>query len=152
MDQYKQQTTKMMNSHSDMLQQFKGWLAKWNDNILTQDDLETQLLILEKLYNGFSQIEKLLHGSDLKAMNKARGNLPPGSNEANEKEVMALFENQKKPWYKNLKKVSHDITYIKSILENIYEIKNRRSYECFKLRAENSKLRNEILKLKNEKE
>lgn len=127
-----------------MISHFKGWLAQWDRNIVTQDDVETKQIVTEKLVNAFSEIEDLLHKSDQKAMLKARGSLPPGSNEANEKEVLAMFENQKKSWYKGLKTISRDMTYIKSILENIYEIKNRRSRECFQLRAENSKLRAEI--------
>lgn len=141
----------MMNSHSKILDDFKGWLSKWNTNIVTQDDIETQSMVLDKLTNGFSQIEKLLHKTDQKVMRSARGNLIPGSNEANEKEVLAMLENQKKPFYKNLKQLSLDLTYIRNILENVYEIKNRRSYECFYLRAENSRLRAELEKLKNEK-
>lgn len=150
-----QTTTKTMTtttSHSNMLSDFKGWLAKWDDRIVTQDDVETQFIIQQKLLKGFTTIEKLLSESDKKVMIKARGNLSPGSNESNEKEVMAMFENQKKPWYKNLQNTSYDLTYIRSILDNVYEIKNRRSRECFQLRAENAKLRQEILKLKNEKE
>lgn len=131
-----------------MISHFKGWLAKWDRNIVTQDDVETQQIVTDKLLNAFSGIENLLHISDQKAMLKARGNLPPGSNEANEKEVLAMFGNQKKSWYKGLKTISRDMTYIKSILENIYEIKNRRSRECFQLRAENSKLRAEIEQLR----
>lgn len=130
-----------------MISHFKGWLSKWDHNIVTQDDVETQQIVSEKLMNAFSGIENLLHMSDQKSMLKARGGLIPGSNEANEKEVVAMFENQKKSWYKGLKTISRDMTYIKSILENIYEIKNRRSRECFQLRAENSKLRAEIEQL-----
>ena len=131
-----------------MIAHFKGWLYKWDRNIVTQDDVETQQIVTGKLLNAFQKIEDLLHKSDQKAMIKARANLIPGSNEANEKEVLAMFENQKKSWYKGLKNISHDMTYIKSILENIYEIKNRRSRECFQLRAENAKLRAEIEKLR----
>lgn len=139
---------KTTNSHSEVIDNFRNWLAKWDDNISTQDDLETQSMISEKLIKGFSHIEKLLHSSDQKAMIKSRGNFIIGSNESNEKEVLAMFENQKKSWYKNLKKLSHDLTYINTILNHIYEIKNRRTYECFQLRSENARLRSEIERLK----
>ncbi|WP_121460012.1 hypothetical protein [Chryseobacterium defluvii] len=137
--------------HSDMRLNFAGWIKKWNDGIATQDDFETKIMLLEKLQRGFAIITKLLEDNDKKIMIKARGNLIPGSNEANEKEVMALLENQKKPWYKNLESVRNDLNYIRHVLDNIYEIKNRRSYECFQLRAENHKLRAEIERLRNEK-
>ncbi|WNI34674.1 hypothetical protein [Chryseobacterium sp. SG20098] len=131
-----------------MIAHFKQWLVKWDRDIVTQDDIETQQIVIEKIMKAFKCIEDLLHKSDQKAMSIASKNLVPGSNEALEKEVLAMFENQKKSWYKNLKNTSYDLTYIKSILENIYEIKNRRSRECFQLRAENAKLRAEINQLR----
>lgn len=147
-----QKTTKTI-SHSDqeILQDFKAWLSKWNSDIVSHDDIENQMMILEKFMRGIAIIENLLTKSDQKVMIKARGNLISGSDEANEKEVLAMIENQKKPWYKNLQNISHDLTYLRSIFQNIYEIKNRRSYECFQLRAEVSRLRIENEKLKSTK-
>lgn len=142
---------RMTTSHSKMVEDFKGWLEKWNRDIVTQDDIENQEMIRGKLQNAFAQIEFFLNKSDQKVMIKARGDLAPGSDEANKKEVLAMFENQKKDWYKNFKKISLDVSYVGCIIDNIYEIKNRRSYECFSLRAENSKLRAELEKLRNEK-
>ena len=107
-------------------------------------------MILEKLYNGFSKIEKMLNESDHKAMLKARGNLIPGTNEANEKEVLAMLENQKKTWYMELKQVSLDITYCRSVIDHIFELKNRKTDEIFRLRAENAKLRT-LINQSNEK-
>lgn len=139
----------MTKCHSKLFEDFNAWLSKWNRDIVTLDDIENNEIIREKLKNAFTQIESLLQKSDYKMMIKARGDLTPGSNEANEKEVFAMLENQKKEWYRNLKQSSLDITYIRSILDNIYELKNRRSYECFALRAENSKLRSELEKYRN---
>lgn len=143
---------KMMNSLSkEKTDSFLNWLNHWDSRIETHDDRETQFIITEKLKRAFGKIEYFLSKSDEKVMLKARGNLIPGSNDANEKEVLAMFENQKKDWYKDFKKISGDMTYIRCILDNIYELKNRRSYECFKLRTENSKLRAELKKLRNQR-
>ncbi|GAB0156198.1 hypothetical protein CHRYSEOSP005_14620 [Chryseobacterium sp. Alg-005] len=150
--------TMKTTSHSETAAAFKAYMARWNDNVVTQDDIETQFIVREKLTKAFGMIEFLLNKSDEKAMIKARGNLIPGSREALDKEVFAMRENQKKSWYHDMKTVSNTLSYVRIILENVYEIKNRRSYECFKLRAdnaklrsENEKLREEISKLKNEK-
>ena len=142
----------MTNSLSkETIEAFTYWVNGWDERIQTHDDRETEDIMKEKLMFGFNTIEKLLQESDHKAMIKARGNLSTGSNEANEKEVLAMFENQKKPWYSNLKKVSHMCTEVRNTLSNIYELKNRRTTETFKLRAENAMLRIELQKLKNER-
>ncbi|WP_139326099.1 MULTISPECIES: hypothetical protein [Chryseobacterium] len=139
-------------SHSEAVEAFRQFCQGWDDRVHTQDDRETQLMVRNKLMKAIGRIEYFLGKSDEKAMLKARGNLIPGSNEANEKEVLAMFENQKKDWYKDFKEISHDINYIMCIMENVYELKNRRSYESFQLRAENHKLRAEIERLRNEKQ
>lgn len=119
-------------------------------NIHTQDDIDTETLISQKLMFCFSQIESMLHKSDQKVMKKARGNLVPGTDGANEKEVIAMLANQKNEWYKDLKRASSYITEIKGNLSSIYELKNRRADEIFRIRAENSKLSQEIARLKEE--
>ena len=119
-------------------------------NIHTHDDHDTETLISQKLMFCFSQIESMLHKSDEKVMKKARGTLMPGSDQANEKEVLAMFANQKNQWYKDLKRASSYITEIKGNLSAIYELKNRRADEVFRIRSENSKLSQEIQRLKEE--
>lgn len=119
-------------------------------NIHTQDDIDTENLISQKLIFCFSQIESILHKSDQKVMKKARGALTPGTNEANEKEVIAMLANQKNDWYKNLKRASSYLTEVKGNLSSIYELKNRRADEIFRLRSENASLKNENAKLKQE--
>ncbi|MCQ4139201.1 hypothetical protein [Chryseobacterium sp. EO14] len=136
-----------MTSHSDMADNFRKWLEMWDDTIVTQDDVETQQIIRDKLLNAFAKIELFLAESNDKAMIKARGSLPARSDEARKAEALGIIENQKKQWYKDLEKISLDITYVRSILGNIYEIKNRRTHECFKLRAENAQLREEVKRL-----
>jgi hypothetical protein len=151
MNQQNNQNQKMKTTaalSNETLENFKNWVNGWDERIQTHDDRETEQIIKEKLMFGFATIEKLLSESDQKVMSKARGNLIPGSNEANEKEVMAMLENQKKSWYKNLQKVSCICTEVRSTISDIYELKNRRTTETFKLRAENAKLRAELSKLR----
>lgn len=151
MNQQNNQNQKMKTTtvlSKETIDAFKNWVNGWDERIQTHDDRETEQIIKEKLMFGFATIERLLSESDQKVMSKARGNLIPGSNEANEKEVMAMLENQKKPWYKNLQKVSCICTEVRSTISDIYELKNRRTTETFKLRAENAQLRAELSKLR----
>lgn len=134
---------------SETIDAFKNWLKGWDATIHTHDDRESQEMISEKLLFIFTTIEKLLHDSDQKVMLKARGSLEPGSDAANEKEVMAMLLNQKRTWYKDLKRASCLATSIKNTISDIYELKNRRNDEVFKLRSENAQLRLELEKYRN---
>ena len=55
--------------------------------------------------------------------------------------MMRTFENQNKSWYKDLKYSSDNLLSVMYSIENVYELKNRRT-------EENMKLRNEIAQLK----
>lgn len=132
----------MKTSLSDeQKENFQNWIQGWDNRIESLDDIQTKEILTNKCKRAWSTITKLLNESDNKAMIKARGNLYAGSNEANEKEVKAMFENQKKQWYVDLKDIQSDMTYLMIAIENVYELKNRRTLEMFKVRAENSKLR-----------
>lgn len=121
---------------------FRQWIQSWDDRINTYDDLETQKIIHSKMSNGFWTIARLLNESDSKAMVKATIGLLPNSNEFNKASVEAMFENQDKKWNKDLKRIQDDLNYVMCILDNIYELKNRRTYENIKLRAELAKFKN----------
>ncbi len=140
----------MISLSDEQKENFAAWIRGWDDRINTHDDQHTRDILKNKTKRGWSIINSLLIESDQKAMLKARGNLIPGTNEANEKEVLAMFENQKKKWYQEMQNVRDDLTYIEYTMDHIYELKNRKTYENINLRAENAKLRIELQKLQNE--
>lgn len=135
--------------NKEQIENFKLWVNGWDERIHTHDDRETEQSIIEKLQNGFGSIEELLISSTDSAIQKATSKLTIGTNEYNEAYVKAMQSNQSKQWFKNLSLVRDDINYIRNIIRSIYELKNRRNLEVFKLRSENSKLRTEIERLKN---
>lgn len=141
--------TKMISHSEKIKENFIEWIKGWDERINTHDDNDSREILKNKMKRGWAVVSNLLNKSDEKAMIKASSKLIIGSNEANEKEVLAMIENQKKQWYKDLKNVRDDLVYLMCVLENIYEIKNRKSHENFELRAENAKLRKEINELKD---
>ncbi len=140
----------MISLSDEQKEHFAAWIRGWDERVKTQDDNDTREMIRNKFKRGWLTINSLLSESDQKAMVKARGNLTPGTNEANEKEVLAMFENQKKNWYQELQKVRDDLTYVEYTIDHLYELKNRRSYENIRLRAEISKLNTELNELKRQ--
>ena len=122
--------TKMTDFHSEIKENFKWWLESWEDRISTYDDRDTQEIMRERFKWCIETINKLLNDTDDKAMSKYSDN---------ESKVKAMFKNQEKQFYKDLKKVADFLTCEMMRVENLYELKNRKSYENFRLRAELAK-------------
>ena len=68
-----------------------------------------------------------------------------GSNDFNETYVKAIEKAESLETHKELKKINHLAFSLMHYIENINELKNRRTKENFKLRAEISRLKKEIL-------
>ncbi|KQR93311.1 hypothetical protein ASG01_08930 [Chryseobacterium sp. Leaf180] len=135
--------------HSKEVEAFKNYCEGWDSRIHTYDDRDTQQNVNERLFDSVGKLENFLLQSDQKAMTKARGTLMKGTDEANEKEVLAMFENQKRGWYKQMREIIYNLNFIQSVSVALYELKNRYASECFKLRSENAQLRGELEKYKH---
>ena len=109
---------------------FMMWLNSWDERISTHDDRHTQELSRERFNWCIGTINKILNNTDEQAMKKHTDN---------ESKVKAMFKNQEKQFYKDLKKVADFLTCEMMRVENLYELKNRKSYENFRLRAELAK-------------
>jgi len=109
---------------------FMMWLNSWDERISTHDDGHTQELSRERFNWCIGTINKILNNTDEQAMKKHTDN---------ESKVKAMFKNQEKQFYKDLKKVADFLTCEMMRVENLYELKNRKSYENFRLRAELAK-------------
>lgn len=119
------------NSHSDETKlNFAKWLNSWDSRIATHDDQDSLEVIRTKLKRTIGVITTLQNESDQKAMDSLE-------NDADK--VKALFENQKKKWHKDLTTAHNDILSVLFQIDSLYELKNRKSYENIRLRAELSK-------------
>lgn len=122
----------MKSSNSEKVNDFKDWLNDWDLTIKTHDDIETQISVKNRFNFCIGTINKILNETDEKAMIK---------HQTNEDKVKAMFANQEKQFYKDLKKVQDILTVEMYRLENLYELKNQKTKEIFRLAAENAKLR-----------
>ncbi len=118
------------DSHSEIKTNFKNWLNNWDDRISTHDDIDTQEITRKKYIWCIATINRILSETDDKAMER---------HESGEAKVNAMFKNQDRKFYKDLKKVANFMTCEMTRIDNLYELKNRKSYENFRLRAELAK-------------
>lgn len=127
----------MMSSNSEKIENFKSYLDNWDLKIKTHDDIETQEAVNNRFKFCIGTIDSILNETSQKAMNRHVNN---------EDKVKAMIANEEKKFYKDLKKVRDIITVEMYRLENLYELKNRKTNEIFRLAAENAKLRTKINK------
>lgn len=125
----------------------KLWRDRYDIAVHTLDDREAEEIIKNKCDFIFFKIETLLIETDKKAVIKATKGLNEESIEYHKAYHNATEENSSKEFYKDLKKSSQYATSIRSTISDIFELKNRRSLEVFKLRAENAKLKQELEQL-----
>lgn len=118
------------NSLSEKVENFKKYLEGWDAKISTLDDRHAQEISTEKFKFCIGVISEILNESDMKAMGKFQ---------SDEEKVKAMLGNQKKKFYKDLQKVRDIITVEMYRIENLYELKNRKAHENFKLRYELTK-------------
>ena len=128
---------------------YKLWISRWDEKIYTFDDRENEALVKKKLMFIFSKIENILQDVNSKAILKAMKGLDIESNEYAEKWISTTKENENKPFFKHLRQSAVYASELHGTISDIYELKNRRGTEMFKLRAENATLRAELKQLKN---
>lgn len=120
------------DSYSELATNFKKYLQKWDAAVSTHDDREMQELTRERFMFCIVKVNEFLNGSDHRAMM---------SEETDEAKVKAMIKNQKKPLYQDLKKAADMLTVMMCQFQDLYELKNRKTNEIFRLSAENAKLR-----------
>lgn len=121
---------KTISPTKETKQNFINWLNNWDASISTQDDRETIEITREKYKWCIGIIHKILSDTDASMMKKHNDE---------ESKVKAMFKNQAKPFYKDLKKVADFLTCEMVRIDNLYELKNRKSYDNIKLRTQLSK-------------
>ncbi|WP_392436443.1 hypothetical protein ACF3N7_05275 [Cruoricaptor ignavus] len=118
--------------HSDEKRQdFANWLEDWDARIQTHDDYETRQMINDRIRFCFTEINEFLNESERKISEKHLSEEAAGK---------ALVEHQDKAWYKKLKKVAEMLSVLDIQVEQLYELKNRKTHEIFKLRSKLSKV------------
>lgn len=124
------QKTMTTDSLSEKVENFKKYLNGWDSRISTLDDQHARDISTEKFKFCIGVIGEILNESDTKAMSKFQ---------SDEEKIKAMIANQKKKFHKDLTKVRDILTVEMCRIDNLYELKNRKSHENIRLRSELSK-------------
>lgn len=113
------------------IENFKKWLYGWDLSIESMDDDDNREKMKIILNNAIYLIEKQLSDWELAMI------------EQDQKDDGTRYLDLKNnPKYNDFKKASDGLTYVMYTLQNVYELKNRRTSEVFKLRGELAELKN----------
>ena len=113
------------------LDNFKKWLHGWDLSVESVDDFDNRAKIKAILNNSIYVLEKQVSDWELAMIEKDQQD---GGNR-----YLKLTENEK---YKSFKKASEGLLFVRFAIDNIFELKNRRTSDVFKLRGELAELKN----------
>ena len=127
----------------EIKENFNEWLKNWDLKINSADNRDN----LQKATEGCKAIinlsSKICNDIERKYIKSALNGKLQGSNEYNESYVKALEKAEGLETHKELQKINNLAFSLMYYIENLNELKNIRTKENFKLRAEISKLKNE---------
>ena len=127
----------------EIKENFIEWLRSWDLKINSADNRDN----LQKATEGCKAIinlsSKICNDIERKYIKSALNGKLEGSNEYNEAYVKAIEKAESLETHKELQKINNLAFSLMYYIENLNELKNIRTKENFKLRAEISKLKNE---------
>ena len=127
----------------EIKENFIEWLSSWDLKINSADNRDN----LQKATEGCKAIinlsSKICNYIERKYIKSALNGKLEGSNEFNEAYVKAIEKAESLETHKELQKINNLAFSLMYYIENLNELKNIRTKENFKLRAEISKLKNE---------
>lgn len=104
------------------------FFRNWDERISTLDDLQNKDIFRGKINYSIAVMRKLQASSEEKLMRK----YPNDTVKLGEK----LLANAESEWYVELNKACDNLLFVLMNIDSLYELKNRKSEENFKLRAE----------------
>ena len=138
-----QKKTKICLSN-EIKENFNDWLKSWDLRINSADNRDN----LQKATEGCKTIinlsSKICNDIERKYIKSALNGKLQGSNEYNESYVKALEKAEGLESHKELQKIRNLSLYLIYYIENLNDLKNIRTKENFKLRAEIAELKSKL--------
>lgn len=122
--------------HSDLKKAVENFYKKYDLNISTLDDRHATKLFKDKISYSISVNRKLQQTAENNVINKFKNDTIKCGEE--------LLKLQNKEWYKEIDKSCDILLSLLVGIENIFEIKNIKSEENFKLRSEIAQLKSKL--------
>ena len=137
-----QKTTTICLSN-EIKENFNDWLKSWDFKINSADNRDNLQMATEGCKSIINLSSKICNDIERKYIKSALNGKLEGSNEYNEAYVKAIEKAEGLETHKELQKIRTLSFSLLYYIENLNELKNIRTKENFKLRAEISKLKNE---------
>lgn len=126
----------------EIKENFNEWLKNWDFKINSVDNRDNLEIAVNQCKGVLNLSSKICNDIERKYIKSALNGKLECSNEYNEAYVKAIEKAESLETHKELKKINRLAFSLMYYIENINEIKNMRTKENFKLRAEISKLKN----------
>ena len=127
---------------NEIKENFNEWLKDWDLKINSVDNRDNLEIAVNQCKGILNLSSKICNDIERKYIKSALNGKLEGSNDYNEAYVKAIEKAETLEAHKELKKINNLAFSLMYYIENLNELKNRRTKENFKLRAEISKLKN----------
>ena len=139
----KQNKTKICLS-DEIKENFNEWVKSWDFKINSVDNRDNFEIAVNQCKGIINLSSKICNDIERKYIKSALNGKLEGSSEYNEAYVKAIEKAESIETHKELQKINNLAFYLMYYIENLNELKNIRTKENFKLRAEIAELKSKL--------
>lgn len=129
---------------NEIKENFNEWLKSWDFKINSVDNRDNFEIAVNQCKGILNLSSKICNDIERKYIKSALNGKLKGSNEYNEAYIKAIEKAESLETHKELKKINNLAFSLMYYIENINELKNIRTKENFKLRAEIAELKSKL--------
>ncbi len=129
---------------NEIKENFNEWLKSWDFKINSVDNRDNLEIAVNQCKGILNLSSKICNDIERKYIKSALNGKLEGSNDYNEAYVKAIEKAESLETHKELKKINNLAFSLMYYIENLNELKNIRTKENFKLRAEIAELKSKL--------
>ena len=129
---------------NEIKENFNEWLKSWDFNINSVDNRDNLEIAVNQCKSIINLSSKICNDIERKYIKSALNGKLEWSSEYNEAYVKAIEKAESLETHKELQKINKLAFSLMYYIENLNELKNRRTKENFKLRAEIAELKSKL--------
>ena len=129
---------------NEIKENFNEWLKSWDFKINSVDNRDNLEIAVNQCKSIINLSSKICNDIERKYIKSALNGKLERSSEYNEAYVKAIEKAESLETHKELQKINKLAFSLMHYIENINELKNRRTKENFKLRAEIAELKSKL--------
>ena len=129
---------------NEIKENFNEWVKSWDFKINSVDNRDNFEIAVNQCKGIINLSSKICNDIERKYIKSALNGKLEGSSEYNEAYVKAIEKAESIETHKELQKINNLAFYLMYYIENLNELKNIRTKENFKLRAEIAELKSKL--------